>query len=150
MTRVAIVRVRGPVNVPKTVNDTMNMLNLSRPNHCVIITYNATYKGMLQKCKDYITWGEIDAPTAKRIIEKRARLAGDKKVTDYGMFKTLDAFVEQFMQEKAELGDINAKKVFRLNPPKKGYKSTKKHFSVGGAIGYRGEKINELLKRMVR
>ena len=38
--------------------------------------------------------------------------------------------------------------VFRLNPPSKGYKSVRKFFPKGD-LGYRGEKINELLKRMI-
>ena len=42
-------------------------------------------------------------------------------------------------------------KAFRLNPPRKGYgrKGIKNAFSQGGALGYRGEKINDLLKRML-
>jgi large subunit ribosomal protein L30 len=40
---------------------------------------------------------------------------------------------------------------FRLNPPRGGYgrKGIKKGFSEGGALGYRGEKINDLIKKMV-
>jgi len=39
---------------------------------------------------------------------------------------------------------------YRLNNPLKGHgrKGIKKPFSVGGALGYRGEKINDLIKRM--
>jgi large subunit ribosomal protein L30 len=41
---------------------------------------------------------------------------------------------------------------FRLNPPRGGYgrKGIKKGFSEGGALGYRGEKINDLIKKMVK
>jgi len=40
--------------------------------------------------------------------------------------------------------------VFRLRPPKKGFKGkVKRSFAAGGEAGYRGEEINELLKRMV-
>ncbi len=40
---------------------------------------------------------------------------------------------------------------FRLNPPRKGYskKGSKLPFVVGGALGYRGDKINDLIQRMV-
>ncbi|HNR25150.1 MAG TPA: 50S ribosomal protein L30, partial [Methanobacteriaceae archaeon] len=41
------------------------------------------------------------------------------------------------------------KPVFRLHPPRKGYKDIKKAFNEGGTLGYRGEDINHLLKRMV-
>jgi large subunit ribosomal protein L30 len=40
---------------------------------------------------------------------------------------------------------------FRLNPPRKGYshKGAKLPFAHGGALGDRGVKINDLIKRMV-
>jgi large subunit ribosomal protein L30 len=40
---------------------------------------------------------------------------------------------------------------FRLNPPRKGYshKGAKLPFAKGGALGDRGVKINDLIKRMV-
>ena len=42
-------------------------------------------------------------------------------------------------------------KVFRLNPPRKGYgrKGIKVNFAVGGALGNRGEKMNDLVMRMM-
>ena len=44
----------------------------------------------------------------------------------------------------------NVQPVFKLRPPSKGFKGkTKKGFSAGGEAGYLGEKINELIKRMV-
>ncbi len=38
--------------------------------------------------------------------------------------------------------------VFRLSPPSKGLRSTKHHFPKGD-LGYRGSKINDLLRRML-
>jgi large subunit ribosomal protein L30 len=40
--------------------------------------------------------------------------------------------------------------VFRLHPPSKGFKGKiKRGYGSGGELGYRGEKINELLRRML-
>lgn len=43
------------------------------------------------------------------------------------------------------------KKFCRLNSPKKGYgrKGIKVPFKIGGALGYRKEKINNLIRRMI-
>ena len=42
------------------------------------------------------------------------------------------------------------KPVFRLRPPKGGFKGTiKKHFREGGETGYRGEAINDLVLKMI-
>ena len=43
----------------------------------------------------------------------------------------------------------DVKPLFRLHPPKGGWKSTKKPFVRGGALGYRGKAINDLVRRMV-
>jgi len=41
------------------------------------------------------------------------------------------------------------KPVFRLAPPVKGYEGIKRSFKEGGALGYRGKKINDLIWRMM-
>jgi len=39
--------------------------------------------------------------------------------------------------------------VFRLHPPKKGFKGkVKRGYTAGGVTGYRGEAINDLIKKM--
>ncbi|DAC15238.1 MAG TPA: 50S ribosomal protein L30, partial [Candidatus Poseidoniales archaeon] len=52
-----VVRVRSDVGVERSIKETLHMLNLTKVNHAVIIPDNPQYKGMLQKAKDYITWG---------------------------------------------------------------------------------------------
>ena len=37
----------------------------------------------------------------------------------------------------------------RMHPPRKGYEGILRSLSNGGALGYRGEKVNELIKRMI-
>ena len=39
--------------------------------------------------------------------------------------------------------------LFRLKAPKGGWRSTKRAYSLGGALGYRGRAINDLVRRMV-
>ena len=78
----AVIRVRGIVNVRSEINDTLKMLRLNRVNHCVILPEMKSYAGMLQKAKDYITWGEIMPETLAKMIHSRGRLIGDKKISD--------------------------------------------------------------------
>ena len=59
---------------------------------------------------------------------------------------------KEFMEFKKELKDIpGLKQFFKLSPPVKGFErmGIKKPFSLGGSLGYRKEKINELLARMM-
>ncbi|MCX6814083.1 MAG: 50S ribosomal protein L30 [Candidatus Aenigmarchaeota archaeon] len=140
----AVVRIRGVVGVKKDIADTLLMLRLDRVNHCVIVPKNQNFEGMLQKARYFITWGEIDKETLEKLVSKRGRFAGDKRVTDLNYAKELAHFIISGKPVK----ETGIKPVFRLSPPSKGYRSTKALFP-RGSLGYRGEKINELLKRMI-
>ena len=140
--KLAIVLVRGLVNVTKAVKDTLVMLNLRRKNHCVVIIDNSINYGMVKKVKDYITWGEIDQETFNELVDKKGeeykgRLKDSKSKYEY--------------RKVLEIGGKKYKKYFRLNPPRKGFgrKGIKVSFNAGGVLGYRGDKINDLIKRML-
>ena len=130
--KLAAVLVRGMVKVTKPVKDTMVMLNLERKNHCVVVDNNPANKGMLFKVKDYITWGEVTDATIEELIEKRGQPLPEGK-------------------KGLELNGKKYKRFFALAPPRKGFgrKGIKTSFKVSGALGNRGEKINELIKRML-
>jgi large subunit ribosomal protein L30 len=151
----AVVRLRSSIGLRQEAKETLLQLNLSRVNHAVVIDKRSTYLGMLQKAKDAITWGEIDAPTLTRLLRKRGRLVGDKPITDYYVskytkYKTIDKYAEAVVALQEELTTLpRMKKVFRLHPPSKGFKgSLKRAVQQKGELGYRGEDINGLLKRM--
>ena len=130
--RMAVVLVRGMVKVVRPVKETLAMLNLHRKNHCVIIENTPAYNGMLNRVKDYITWGEIDDATFAELVKKRGQLLE-------GRGKALEVDGKKY------------KRYFALNPPQKGFgrNGIKRSFTIGGALGYRGEKMNDLVKRML-
>ena len=151
----AVIRVRGRPDVNVDVRKTMQLMCLTRVNHCVIVPEDDVTKGMLQKAKDYITWGEVDAETLENMIRVRGRLSGDEAMTDEYL-KANTEFATAAEMAKAILGsgyrmkDVEgAKAVFRLHPPSKGYEGIKRSYRNGGALGYRGEAINELIARML-
>ena len=71
--KIAIIRIRGSIGVKQEILDTLKMLNLTKKHNCVVVPNTPVYKGMLVKCKDYITYGEIDAETEKELQEKRGK-----------------------------------------------------------------------------
>ena len=77
-----VVRARSDVKVERSIRETMGHMNLTRVNHAVIIPDNPQYRGMLQKAKDYITWGEADAGLVERMLSERGRMAGNAPLTD--------------------------------------------------------------------
>jgi large subunit ribosomal protein L30 len=76
----AVIRVRGQPDVNYDIEYTMKLLGINRVNHCAIIPENDVTKGMLQKIKDYTTYGEIDEATLAQLIRVRGRLEGGKKM----------------------------------------------------------------------
>jgi large subunit ribosomal protein L30 len=139
----AAIRIRGSVKTDKKVADTLSMLKLTRNNHCVLLPENQTFRGMLKKTSTWITWGKIDNELVGRLISKRGRLVGDKKIDE----KKAKDIAKKIIKDQS-LEGIEIKHVFRLSPPSKGYKSVKMMYPKG-SLGPRGEKINELLKRMI-
>ena len=125
MKKIAIVRIRGKIRVSGKIIDTLDMLRLYRQNYCVVFEKTPSVVGMLRTVKDYVTWGEIDDETIKLILEKRG---------------------EPHPEDKKKL-----KSYFRLSPPKGGFerKGIKKSYREGGALGYRGAKIKDLILRMI-
>ncbi|KYK33378.1 MAG: 50S ribosomal protein L30 [Theionarchaea archaeon] len=153
MKRIVAVRVRGTPKARKSIKDTLTMLNLTKPHHAVVVDDRPTYAGMLDKVKDYVTYGEIDQSVLEMLLRKWARLEGNHRVTEeYVKGKTgqtIKEFTSSVMNFEKELDELEIKKVFRLHPPRKGYKSIKRAFSQSGSLGYRGSDINALVRRMI-
>ncbi|MEM2954600.1 MAG: 50S ribosomal protein L30 [Candidatus Nanoarchaeia archaeon] len=154
--RLAVIRIRGDVNLSSDVRTTLKYLKIYRKNYCSLWPSTPQILGMIQKVKDFVTFGEIDEETCKLLLEKRGRLAGNKPLNDeYVKSKTgmdLKEFSKKYINFAAELKDIpGLKTFFRLCPPRGGFerKGIKASFAQGGALGYRGKNINDLLKRMV-
>lgn len=152
-----VVRVRSNVNVERSIRETMDYLNLTKVNHAVIIPENDQYRGMLQKAKDYITWGEATENTVEKMLSERGRMTGDAPLTDDVVkdntdFKNISEFAKAITSGDSTVKAVpGLKRVFRLHPPRgpKGWGGIKRSFVVGGALGARGEEINNLVDRMI-
>ncbi|MEM0106781.1 MAG: uL30 family ribosomal protein [Candidatus Micrarchaeaceae archaeon] len=119
---IAVLRVRGKVKVSADVAETLNRLKLKNPNNCAIIKATDSYEGMINKCKDYVAYGELDKDTLELLMKKAGMKEGES---------------------------IKEKMPIRLHPPKRGYRNIKLNYRQGGALGYMGSDINALIKRML-
>ena len=152
-----VIRARSERGVTVKIRDTMGMLNLTKVNHATIVPNAPTYEGMLNKSKDYITWGEIDSDMISNLLKERGRMVGDKPVNDSvindnSKFSSIDEFANAIVSGDATLKDVNGlKPVLRLHPPRgsKGWGGIKRSYTVGGALGFRGEAIRDLVSRMM-
>ncbi len=115
----AVVLIKSSIGAKSGVKKTLELLKLQKKNSCVLLGDNDSVRGMLEKIKDFVTYGEVEPSVVEELREAR----GDKDT---------DTF-------------------FRLHPPRGGFerKGIKTLYSEGGAAGYRGEDINNLLKKMI-
>ena len=149
----AVVRLRGDSGLNKEIINTMRMLRLGAPNNCVLIPETDSYKGMLEKCKDVCTWGEIEKDTLAKLLEKRLRTekngrVDEKDLKDFG-FENFEKLAENLIVGKTDLKDLKKiRSIFRLTPPSKGFKSVKEAYPKGD-LGYRKKEINKLVERMI-
>jgi large subunit ribosomal protein L30 len=139
----AVIRIKGLVKIRQDFIDTLALLRLNRKMHCVLLKEESVEKGMLQKVKDRVTWGEIDDETLKNMVAKRGRKAGNERLSEKEVAETLKS-----LKETGKVPE-NVKPVFRLTPPSKGFKYSIKQQFPKGELGYRGKEINKLLIRMM-
>ena len=69
--KIAVILVRGLVELRQEIKDTLRMLNLQKKNACVILEDNPVNKGMLKKVENYVTYGTVTEETLKLLKEKR-------------------------------------------------------------------------------
>jgi len=67
---IAAVKVRGNVDVPKPVKDTMTNLGLKNRNQIVVYEKDGSVEGMMNKAKDYITYGEVSDEVIEMLEER--------------------------------------------------------------------------------
>ena len=136
-----VIRMKGTINVPHWARTTLDLLHLDKRFRATIIPEKENTKGMLNKIKHYVSWQEIDASTAKELIEKKARKDGYKRLTTEDLsklgFKSSDDLAKSLADGTVTLSKLKPLKPwFALAPPKHGFKrSTKKMYGEGGILG---------------
>ncbi|MCI4358003.1 MAG: 50S ribosomal protein L30 [Thermoplasmata archaeon] len=148
-----IIRVRGSIHARRDIVETLERLNLSRPNHATVVPEAPTYHGMIIKVQGYVTWGEAEAETLTLLVQERGRPpagappSAPESTASASSSET--ASVVATVLERGLGAAQGLRPLFRLHAPKGGWRSTKKPFASGGALGYRGRTINDLARKML-
>lgn len=150
----AAVRLRSTVNTRPEIRDTLKMLRLNRVNHCVVLEENVHNKGMIQKVKDYVAWGNIAPEDLVQLMNNRGEVRGGAKLSDefvkeHTPYKDIASLAQAIYDGEISLKDVpDLKPLFRLHPPRKGHRGIKKTVPEGGVLGYHGDDLNVLLNKM--
>lgn len=151
----AIIRVRGLKHIRPEAKSALQSLQLDRKNHCVLVNVNASTEGMLHQVKDLVAFGPMKVETLTKLLEKRARLLGDKPLTtDFLKSHKMDsiaALAKALHDEKTTLKQMGIKPVFRLNSPTKGFGriGIKQGVGLKGPLGFHESGIDGLLSKMM-
>lgn len=140
--KIAVIRVRGIRSMEPKIKFALEHLRLHRPNHCILLNPTPQSLGILKKINDYVTYGVIDEETLARLVYKRGEKGGK-------LFRVLNTDVKKAVKDILEGKPLSGyvDVVFRLHPPRGGYKDIKKHYPAGD-LGKR-DNINELIRRMI-
>lgn len=141
--KIAIVRIRGRRNMEPKIRKTLELLNLRKPNHCVVMDDSPYTKGMLNLVKDYVTFGPISEDALVRVLSKKGR-KGSKRLCEISKEAEIKDMAKKIIGG-AKVKDF-ADPVFALKPPRKGYRDIKQPYPRGD-LGARPD-ISPLVKRM--
>lgn len=136
---ICIIRIRGKVKLDRDVKETFDRMRLGRKYSCIVIHPNKEQKGMIKKLRNLVSFGEINRETFEKLLERRGQKTDKKKLEPKKMVEELE--------KGKKYQDLGLKPFFRLHPPRGGINS-KLHFPKG-ILGDNGEKINELVLRML-
>jgi large subunit ribosomal protein L30 len=147
---IAVIRIRGRMSTFWKAEHTMLLLNLSRKYHCALLPDDAISRGMVERIKDYVTFGYPSAKAVEELFLKAGKTVDGKALTDdYVKEKKVAASVRELAASVASgatrLSRVDyVKPIFRLKPSPKGFGSIKAAYP-RGALGKRDEKAIDAL-----
>jgi len=152
------VRIRGTATDNPDVRKTMETLKMESTFRARLLENSPSTMGMLRAAKNLVAWGQVNPEVLEGLLRKRAEREGNKEFDDEFakvFFKkaTIADLAKSVVAGEIPVKDLwlaGVKPRFRLHPPRGGFKrSTRRAATDGGELGYRGEDINRLVKRMI-
>lgn len=149
-----VVRIKGDVNLPAKVRDTLIRLNLRRKYNATLVRDTPVVRGMLQRAKDWVAWSEVDKELVVKLLKERGRRTGWRPLTeDYIKelgFSSFEDLAERLCRGEVSLNKLKGvKPYFALSPPRKGFpKTIKRGYKEGGVLG-ENPKLPEIVERMI-
>lgn len=71
---IAVIRITGQINLSTDIVETFQRLKLKKKYTCIVVEkMTDTQKGMIEKVKNFIAYGEINKETYDKLVEKRGQ-----------------------------------------------------------------------------
>lgn len=135
---ILVIRIAGGINMSSDSKETLFRLGLRRKYSAILLKESEQTQKILQVIRNFVAYGPISPKTLELLISKRGQSLNKTRVDAKRVASELD---------KKSLEELGLKPYFRLHPPRRGINS-KVHFPKG-VLADNGEKINELVERML-
>lgn len=151
----AIIRIRGSVGIRRELEAIFRDMHLTRECHATLMDDRPSYVGSIQRVKDYATWGDISPETIALLLRERGRLRGGRRLTEEHVKESVGYESIEDLARAIHACEVDfwglpmVKPLFRLHPPRGGFRRKTKWGYPRGELGYRGEAINDLVAKMV-
>ena len=127
MAIIAVIRLKGRFSMSPTMRGALESLRLSRLYSCTLIHESDSYRGMLQGCKDVVSFGAVEKETVDLLLRKRGRSSkGGKRLSADEAGK-----ISQEIMAGKKLSETGVQPVFLLAPPKGGFGQRKEQNPFG-------------------
>ena len=157
-----VIRIRGIIGMSPKVKKILQLLRLRQLHSGVFVKLNGATIKMLRLVEPYIAYGTPNLKSVREMIYKRGYGKVNKKrvpidnnaVVEEVLGKYDIICVEDLIHEIFTVGPhfkeaANFLWPVKLSSPTGGFKAKLLHYNEGGDAGYRGEKIHELVKKML-
>ena len=157
-----VIRIRGIIGMSPKVKKILQLLRLRQLHSGVFVKLNGATIKMLRLVEPYVAYGTPNLKSVREMIYKRGYGKVSKKrvpidnnaVVEEVLGKYDIICVEDLIHEIFTVGPhfkeaANFLWPVKLSSPTGGFKAKLLHYNEGGDAGYRGEKIHELVKKML-
>jgi large subunit ribosomal protein L30 len=142
------------VNTSSRVRDTLKSLNIETRFRATLVPDTPSYRGMLQRAKDHISWCYATRAVIKALLEKRGRKEGWKLITNEDLtnlgFESFDSLAQKISDSSVLFYKLeNIKPSFTLSSPRGGFKkSIRRNYGQGGILGANPE-LPKVVEKML-
>merc|ERR1711963_131084 len=157
-----VLRIRGINGLHPRPRKVLQLFRLRQINNGVFVKLNKATLNMLKIIEPYVTWGVPNLKTVRELVYKRGYGKVERRripLTDNAIIeKQLGGkdilCMEDLIHEVFTVGsNFKSASNFlwpsKLNTPNGGWRRKYNHFNDGGDFGFRDDKINALLRRMI-
>ena len=145
---IAVIRLKGKRGISPTVKATYVSLNLNRLYTCTLLPDNEGSRGMIQACKDSVSFGSVDTQTIEMLLTRRGLARDGKKLSATRKPEEIAKLAKEISEGGKPLSQHAILPFFFLAPPRGGFDGgSKKAYAPSGPLG-KNPKIGELLAKM--